>query len=129
MTRTIFAIIMRLIVLGLSVSAIAQTLPDAPSRTHSALKIAAVGLIGMDAWATNRNFEDGHGQEINPVARQCMNHGSGVRAGYFAAGAAAFWLTDRTLTRKGHKRMAMVLDLGVIGAEAYWTGYSIRNHR
>jgi len=103
-----------------------QEFPDSPSHAHTLLKTTAVGLIGLDAWATARN-QGPRSTEVNPLARPLVRNNSTLTM-YFASGATAFWFTDRVLTRKGHHRTAVALDITVIGLEAYWSGYSIKNH-
>lgn len=94
---------------------------------HTLLLLLALSGFGADAYATNRNFENGRPAETNPIARPFMTHGTAVRGVYFAAGAGTFLYVDHRLSRR-HKIWARVFDVAVIGSEAYFIAYSVRNY-
>ena len=67
-----------------------------------------------------------HHGEVNPFAREFLNHGTALRVTCFAGGAGVFLYADHKLNHH-HPRMARVLELGTIATEIYWTNYSIRH--
>lgn len=107
----------------------------APTDSHinkvdRILMVAAVASIGADAWATDRNWTARQGlgrTEINPIARVFVSHGTAPLVAYFGAGAGAFVLGHHQLARR-HKKLAVLFDMTVLGAESYWTQYSLRHH-
>jgi hypothetical protein len=95
---------------------------------HALIMFLALSSIGADAYVTNDNQALKHHYELNPICRTFLNHGTGLRVAYFGGSAAGFVVVDRSLRRK-HKKLAMVLELGTIAAEGYWTTYSIQHAR
>ena len=113
----------------------AQTLPEAPASPIIAnfdrvLMPLAVASIGADAYATHLDWTPRKGistAEVNPIARTFVSHGTAPLVAYFAAGAGAFVFAHHRLERR-HRKLALALDLVVIGSEAYYTQYSFRHH-
>jgi len=95
---------------------------------HTLILLLAMGSIGSDAYVTQHDWSQPHAHEVNFVARPFVSHGTGLRAGYFAGSAGSLYFADRRLSRH-HKHLAIALDVAVIGAESYWTQYSIRHGR
>ena len=94
---------------------------------HTLLLVLALSGFGADAYATNRNFENARPREANAIAAPFMTHGPALRGAYFAAGAGTFLYVDHRLSRR-HKVWARVVDVAVIGSEAYFIAYSVRNY-
>lgn len=113
----------------------AQTLPDAPvnptiTNLDRVLLPLAVASIGVDAYATHIDWTLRPGistAEVNPIARAFVSHGTAPLVAYFAAGAGAFVLAHHKVARR-HRKLALALDLGVMGSEIYYTQYSVRHH-
>jgi hypothetical protein len=113
----------------------AQTLPEAPAsptitNLDRVLMPLAVASIGADAYATHLDWTPRQGistAEVNPIARAFVSHGTGPLVAYFAAGAGAFVFAHHKLGRR-HRKLALALDLVVMGSEAYYTQYSFRHH-
>jgi hypothetical protein len=90
----------------------------------------AVASIGTDAFATYLDWTPRRGistSEVNPIARTFVSHGTAPLVAYFGAGAGAFWFAHHKLARH-HRKLALVLDLGVMASESYYTQYSFRHH-
>ena len=125
--------VIALVVLAASVSA--QTLPEAPRPSKSTqvdrvLEVLAVASIGTDAYATHLDWSVPPGvskTEVNPIARLFVSHGTAPLVAYFAAGAGAFVFAHHELGRR-HRKLALLLDLAVLGSETYYTQYSFRHH-
>jgi len=113
----------------------AQTLPEAPvsptiTNLDRVLMPLAVASIGADAYATHLDWTPRQGistAEVNPIARTFVSHGTAPLVAYFAAGAGAFVFAHHKLARR-HRKLALALDLVVMGSEAYYTQYSFRHH-
>ena len=113
----------------------AQTLPEAPANPtitnlDRVLMPVAVASIGVDAYATHLDWTPRQGvstAEVNPIARTFVSHGTAPLVVYFAAGAGAFVFAHQKLARR-HRKLALALDLVVLGSEAYYTQYSFRHH-
>jgi len=113
----------------------AQTLPEAPvsptiTNLDRVLMPLAVASIGADAYATHLDWTPRQGistAEVNPIARTFVSHGTAPLVAYFAAGAGAFVFAHHKLARR-HGKLALALDLVVMGSEAYYTQYSFRHH-
>lgn len=113
----------------------AQTLPEAPvsptiTNLDHVLMPLAVASIGADAYATHLDWTPRQGistAEVNPIARTFVSHGTAPLVAYFAAGAGAFVFANHKLARR-HRKLALALDLVVMGSEAYYTQYSFRHH-
>ena len=95
---------------------------------HAIILALALSSIGVDAAYTNANAHNANAHEANPIARPFFHAGTAPLAGYFAGTAGAVYYADRRMSRK-HKRLAIALDLAVIGAETYWTAYSATHYR
>jgi hypothetical protein len=93
---------------------------------HALLLFLAMTSIGSDAYATQHDWSQPHAHEVNAFARPFVSHGTVLRGSYFAASAASLYFADRKL-RQHHKKAALLLELGTIAAEGYWTQYSIRH--
>lgn len=118
----------------LAASCCAQTLPDAPAAAPSnldrVLMSLAVASIGADAYATHLDWTPRQGistAEVNPIARTFVSHGTAPLVAYFAAGAGGFVFAHHKLARR-YRKLALALDLGVMGSEIYYTQYSFRHH-
>ena len=124
----------------LAATGLAQTLPDAPITAAPAgvstinldrvLMPLAVASIGADAYATHMDWTPRQGistAEVNPIARAFVSHGTAPLVAYFAAGAGAFVFAHHKIARN-HRKLALALDLGVMGSEIYYTQYSFRHH-
>ena len=113
----------------------AQTLPEAPvsptiRNLDRVFMPLAVASIGVDAYATHLDWTPRQGistAEVNPIARTFVSHGTAPLVAYFAAGAGAFVFAHHKLGRR-HPKLALALDLVVMGSEAYYTQYSFRHH-
>lgn len=130
MARRLSVILLILATVGAS----AQTVPDAPSaptkNVDRVLMSLAVASIGVDAYATHLDWTPRQGiatDEVNPIARPFVSHGTAPLVAYFAAGAGAFLLAHHKLAHR-HPKFALALDLVVMGSEAYYTQYSFRHH-
>ena len=119
----------------LAAGVFAQTLPDAPKTGASAildrvLMPLAVTSIGADAYATHLDWSPRQGistAEVNPIARTFVSHGTVPLVAYFAAGAGAFVFAHHKIASR-HRKLALGLDLVVMGSEVYFTQYSFRHH-
>lgn len=118
----------------LAAGASAQTVPEAPSAATKnldrVLMSLAVASIGVDAYATHVDWTPRQGistAEVNPIARPFVSHGTAPLVGYFSAGAGAFLFAHHKLAHR-HPKLALALDMVVMGSEAYYTQYSFRHH-
>lgn len=119
----------------LAANVFAQTLPEAPRpsklrKVDRVLEVLAVASIGTDAYATHLDWSvpPGVGKtEVNPIARLFVSHGTAPLVAYFAAGAGAFVFAHHELGHR-HRKLALLLDLAVLGSETYYTQYSFRHH-
>lgn len=130
MARRLGVILLIFVATGAS----AQVVPDAPSAAASKadriLMPLAVASIGVDAYATHLDWTPRQGistAEVNPVARVFVSHGTAPLVAYFVAGAGAFVFAHHKLAHR-HPRLAVALDLVVMGSETYYTQYSFRHH-
>jgi len=113
----------------------AQTLPDAPdsptiTNLDRILMPLAVASIGVDAYATHLDWTPRPGistAEVNPIARAFVSHGTAPLVAYFAAGAGAFVYAHHKVASR-HRKLALGMDLVVMGSEIYFTQYSFRHH-
>jgi hypothetical protein len=94
---------------------------------HALLLFLAITSIGSDAYVTQHDWSQPHAHEVNALARPFVSHGPVLSGGYFALSAAGLYGVDRKLTRHGHKKLAIALDVVTIGMETYWTQYSVRH--
>jgi hypothetical protein len=119
----------------LAAGTFAQTLPDAPATGASinldrVLMSLAVASIGADAYATHLDWAPRQGistAEVNPIARTFVSHGTVPLVAYFAAGAGAFVFAHHKIASR-HQKLALGMDLVVMGSEIYFTQYSFRHH-
>jgi hypothetical protein len=125
-----------LLIILLTSAAYAQILPDAPAAVapptnlDRVLMPVAVASIGADAFATYLDWTPRRGistSEVNPIARTFVSHGTGPLVAYFGVGAGAFLYAHHKLAHH-HRKLALVLDLGVIASESYYSQYSFRHH-
>ncbi|HTS06610.1 MAG TPA: hypothetical protein VMP68_13585 [Candidatus Eisenbacteria bacterium] len=113
----------------------AQTLPDAPdsptiTNLDRILMPLAVASIGVDAYATHLDWTPRPGistAEVNPIARAFVSHGTAPLVAYFAAGAGAFVYAHHKVASR-HRKLALGMDLVVMGSEIHFTQYSFRHH-
>ena len=90
----------------------------------------AVASIGVDAYATHLDWTPRAGistAEVNPIARAFVSHGTAPLVAYFAAGAGALVFAHHKMANR-HRRLALGMDLVVMGSEIYFTQYSFRHH-
>ena len=96
----------------------------APALAQSATTVALqLFTEGADAYATQRNLAIRGSQELNPLARPFVTHGTPLLAGYFAADAGLKIGAGYFLARHHHARIARVLAwVGV--ADSTWAATS-----
>ncbi len=123
-----------ILLIFVTVGVYAQVVPDAPSSAASkvdrVLIPLAVASIGVDAYATHMDWTPRQGistSEVNPIARPFVSHGTAPLVAYFAAGTGAFLFAHHKLSHR-HPKLALALDLVVMGSETYYTQYSFRHH-
>jgi hypothetical protein len=92
---------------------------------HALILYLAATSIAADGYTTQHDWSQPHPHEVNPVAAIFVSHGTAARSAYFVASGAGLYFADRRLSPK-HKRIAILGELVLMGAEGYWAGYNVR---
>lgn len=95
---------------------------------HTILLMMAMGSIGADAYTTHQFSELPHAYENNPIASPFVMHGTALQVGYFGASAGTFLYVDHRVMRH-HRKLGILMDIGVIGFESCMAAHNVSHTR
>ena len=112
--------------------AIAQALPDAPSRhafwdrQNKALFLVHAGLETADFAITHQNLSNG-GRELNPFGKDLCESGTPGQVVFFAGRTLSALSLSYAFHRAGHHKLERAVTMFMIGDSAYGVSYSLAN--
>ena len=110
--------------------AVAQGLPDAPSRhrywdrENKVLFFTHAGVSTADFVVTHQNLSNG-GREMNPLAKPLCESGTPGQVVFFGGRVLSTLSVSYALHRTGHHKLERWVTMFMIGDSAYGVSYSL----